>query len=148
MKWTTRDILLTLLLAILATGCAGLRTQDLSDLGDGTMRISSSDLLWQLERGPYFTNWNEASAYVDTLELGGHLDWRLPTSEELLDLYYVFDFGNAEESDQLEGIEGYFWVAEKDGTGYIGSWKDTEICEITRRFDPGTRGGYVRAVRP
>ena len=95
MKWTTRNILLTLLLAILATGCAGLRTQDLSDLGDGTMRISSSDLLWRLERGPYFTTWAEASAYVDTVKLGGHKDWRLPTSEELLDLYYVFDFGNA-----------------------------------------------------
>ena len=148
MKWTTRSILLTLLLAILATGCAGLRTQDLSDLGDGTMRISSSDLLWQLERGPYFTTWAEASDYVATLELGGHKDWRLPTSEELLDLYYVFDFGNAKESDQLEGIEGYYWVAEKDDTGYIGAWKDTDICEIDRRFNPGSRGGNVRAVRP
>jgi hypothetical protein len=147
MNTTKINTLLVLLAVALLAGCAGLRTPDLTDLGDGTMRISSSPLQWQLERSSYFNNWDEASAYVATLELGGHSDWRLPTSEELLDLYFVFDFGNAGKNDKLKKIEGFYWVAEKNGTGYLGSWQDTESCEITRQFNPGTRGGYVMAVR-
>ena len=149
MTTITRIILLIFLSSAILTGCAGLKTQDLTDLGDGTMRISSSPLQWQLARGPYFTTWEDASGYAASLELGGYADWRLPTSEELFDLIYVFDFGNARESGKIQGIDGYYWVSdEEEGTGFVGSWKDTEICEIDRRFNPGSRGGYVRAVRP
>ncbi len=138
-----------LLLAVtLLAGCAGLRNPDLTDLGDGTMHLSSSPFQWQLARSPSLSSWDVASKYVAALELGGHSDWRLPTREELLDLYFVFDFGNAKEGDKTGKINGYYWIAEKDDTGYIGTWKDGDSCEISRNFNTGDRGGYVRAVRP
>ena len=140
--------ILLLLAVTLLVGCAGIKKQDLTDRGDGTMQLSSSPLQWQLVRSPNISSWNDASKYVNSLELGGHNDWRLPTREELLDLHFVFDFGNAKEGDVVKKIEGYYWVAEKDGTGYIGSWKDGDSCEITRNFNAGSRGGHVRAVRP
>ena len=141
-------VILLFLAAISLTSCAGIRNPDLTGLGDGTMRLSSSSLQWQLARSPLFSSWDDASKYVAALELGGHSDWRLPTEDELLDLHNVFDFGNAKKGDIVEGIKGYYWVAEKDGTGYIGAWKDGDSCEITRSFNAGSRGGYVRAVRP
>lgn len=149
MRITGKSVLwLILTAALLLTGCSTLQTPDLTDLGDGTMRLKSSALQWQLERGPYFTSLDEASAYVTSLNLGGHSDWRLPTQDELLDLYTGFDFGNAGKIGKTKKIEGYYWVSGEMGIGYVGAWKDGQICEISRDFTPGNRGGYVWAVRP
>ena len=149
MRSTGKSILMLICTAaLLLTGCTALQTRNFADLGDGTMRLRDSALQWQLERGPYFTSWDAASAYVAKLNLGGHSDWRLPTEDELLELYTGFDFGNPGKVGKTKEIKGYYWVAEDQGIGYVGAWKDGQICEISRDFTPGNRGGYVWAVRP
>ena len=103
--------------------------------------------MWQKTRGPRFTSWEDADNYVKSLRIGGYSDWRLPTKEEFLELYFVFDFGNAKIEDQGLVMEGNYWSAEKDGGIFCGAWKDGDSCEISRNYQPATKG-YVRAVRP
>lgn len=142
-----KKILLPLLLVFLVTGCAGIGTPDLTETDDGIIVVSSSPLMWQKHRSNLFSSWEEADRYVKELELGGYTDWRLPTREELLDFYFVFDFGNADAGEYGIQIEGDYWSADKDGIGFSGGWKDGDFCEITRGYQPADQG-YVRAVRP
>lgn len=140
-------LLLLLALSSVLTGCAVTGPAALTDTGTGIIMTESSPLMWQKNRGQIFTSWVEATDYVNQLELGGYSDWRLPTREELLDLYFVFDFGDANAGELGMVIEGSYWSAEKDEVGFSGSWQDGDSCEITRKYQP-TGKGYVRAVRP
>ena len=47
-------------------------------------------LMWQRKPPPQPKTWLDAAAYCETLVLGGHQDWRLPSRLELLSL---FDYG-------------------------------------------------------
>ena len=141
------SFLIVLMLSFLINGCALIKTPNLTDNGAGILALSSSPLMWQKERGPQFSSWEEADNYVKNLELGGYSDWRLPTEEEFLQLYFLFDYGKAKADELGIEIEGNYWSADKDGLGFSGAWKDGEICEITRNFKPSTKG-YVRAIRP
>jgi hypothetical protein len=49
--------------------------------------------------------------------------------EEFLELYFVFDFGNAKAKDYGIIIEGKYWSADKDGLPFCGAWKDGDSCE-------------------
>lgn len=142
-----RKILIYTLLAFLATGCASVKTPDLTEVDDGIIKVESSELMWQKHRSQMFKSSEEADKYVKGLNLGGYSDWRLPTRDELLDFYFVFDFGDADAKDLGIKIEGDYWTSDEDGAGFSGGWKDGSFCEITRGFQPATKG-YVRAVRP
>jgi len=52
------------------------------DNNDGTITDNVTGLIWQKIDGGSMT-WEDAVAYADLLNLGGHQDWRLPTSDEL-----------------------------------------------------------------
>lgn len=135
-----------LFLAIVLAGCLA-KNSNFIDHGNGIIQVASSPLMWQQGRSPSFTSWNDAKEYADKLELGGYSDWRLPTKEEFLDLYFAFDFGKAKAGKDTIELEGNYWSAENDGIGYTGAWKDGETCEISRAYKKSTKG-YVRAVRP
>ncbi|MEN8136555.1 MAG: DUF1566 domain-containing protein [Thermodesulfobacteriota bacterium] len=134
------------LICLFIIGCALTGTTTLTTR-NGVMEASSSPLMWQQDRGPLFTSWEKANNYVNKLELGGYSDWRLPTKEEFLELYFAFDYGSANTRDLGIVIEGNFWSAEKGGMGFSGAWKDGDSCEISRDYKLA-RKGYVRAVRP
>jgi hypothetical protein len=55
-----------------------------SDNGDGTISDSSTGLMWQQgTAGRMMSSWEQALAYCENLNLGGHTDWRLPTIKEI-----------------------------------------------------------------
>ncbi len=136
------------LLLLSVGGCARVSSPGVTEAGSATIKVSTSPLMWQRERGPYFNDPDEARNYAEHLELGGYSDWRLPTRGEMLDFYYAFDFGSAQASKLGINIEGYYWVMDEDGTINAGSWCDGEICEISRSYRASPKGGFVRAVRP
>ncbi len=60
-----------------------------TDNGDGTVTDATTGLTWQQVPSSTDYTWQEAADYVDSLELGGHDDWRMPTAKEL---YSISDF--------------------------------------------------------
>ncbi len=49
---------------------------------DGVITDTKTGLQWAQDAGGKEMNWDEANAYVQSLKIGGHSDWRLPTKEE------------------------------------------------------------------
>jgi hypothetical protein len=64
-----------------SSSCTG--TCALEENGDGTATDPSSGLTWQATppSGVYY--WEDVKPYCDSLSLGGHSDWHLPTIGEL-----------------------------------------------------------------
>ena len=58
------------------------------DNGDGTQTDLETGLMWQKEIQSQ-RNWTNAISYCESLELGGHTDWRLPNAAELVSLFYA-----------------------------------------------------------
>lgn len=48
---------------------------------------SETGLIWTVEDSGSDSNWSQAKNYCESLTLGGHTDWRLPTLDELKGLY-------------------------------------------------------------
>jgi hypothetical protein len=146
MKTSVRKFLLVVLL-FLVVGCAGKTGgNDRFVLLDGEiLQETVSGQMWQVERSPRLKSFQEATAYVERLRLGGYDDWRLPTIYELYDLNFLFDL---HKNGAIElNREGNYWSGEKDGDGMIGAWAISDQCDPERQYEPG-RVGYVRAVRP
>jgi hypothetical protein len=67
-------------------GQSGLFENSFIDNGDGTVTDTSTGLMWQQATDPGFYAWEQALAYCENLNLGGHDDWRLPNRNELQSL--------------------------------------------------------------
>jgi hypothetical protein len=53
--------------------------------GDGTITDNVTGLMWQQDMGAKIS-WSAAFSKADTMKLGGHTDWRVPTIKELYSL--------------------------------------------------------------
>ncbi len=63
------------------------QAQQCVDNGDGTVTDNLMGLMWQkATAGPM--NWDTAMSYASGLSLGGHSGWRLPSRDELANLYH------------------------------------------------------------
>jgi len=57
------------------------------DNGDGTVTDNGTGLMWEkAPAGPM--KWDAATSYCSNLIRGGHSDWRLPSRDELMELYH------------------------------------------------------------
>ncbi|MCG3268557.1 DUF1566 domain-containing protein [Yoonia sp. I 8.24] len=56
---------------------------EFADNGDGTVTDAATGRMWQQSDDGARREWDDALAYCEALELGGHDDWYLPTSKEL-----------------------------------------------------------------
>ncbi len=55
--------------------------------GDGTVVDTQTGLQWAASDNGSSIDWPSAKRYAESLTLGGHSDWRLPTQDELYALY-------------------------------------------------------------
>lgn len=55
--------------------------------GDGTITDTKTVLMWAAKDNGSSINWYNAKAYCENYTGGGHTDWRLPTQDELANLY-------------------------------------------------------------
>ncbi|MDV7104562.1 DUF1566 domain-containing protein [Vibrio sp. TH_r3] len=53
-----------------------------TDNGDGTVTDNNTGLMWQQTPPSGKMSYDEAKAYVESLNIGGYTDWRLPTIKE------------------------------------------------------------------
>ena len=87
-------------------------------------------------------NWYDAVDYARNLKLGGFDDWRLPTIEELKELYKIQTICGIEKSDEF-----WFWSSSTSSENpksalYIGFFKG--ICGSG---DKSGSFGCIRCVR-
>jgi|694.fasta_scaffold00172_96 hypothetical protein len=106
----------------------------------GRLKFQSTNLVFviTIDIAPKSTeikaDWTEANLYCSFLEIDGHRDWRLPTLEELTQIY----------NSEHDFIDSYYWSAvEVDGWG---AWKQG-MLHGNQGYNSKDSSSYVRAVR-
>jgi hypothetical protein len=116
------------------------------DNGDGTITDTNSGLMWE-QSGLTAASWTGALSYCDSLNLGGHNDWRLPDRNELQSLvdatqgYLVIDttfFPDTQDSR--------YWSSTTVGTPSI-AWYVNFVEDGQVSYGYKSDNFYVRAVR-
>lgn len=116
--------------------------------GNGVVTDLSTGLSWCVldsyqELGGCI-NYDNAMAYIQSLDRGGFTDWRLPTSSELASIYKQEPFFPSSGTD-------WYWTSEAYAKGYhsvvnIVTTKPETVFE--RDYRTRDQCGAVRAVRP
>lgn len=101
------------------------------DNGDGTVTDLNTGLMWQQTPDYERYNYYDAFDYVESLEVGGYSDWRLPTIKELYSLLY--SNGELDASD-TENSQPYlydeYFDFEYDNQAYAGQyWSSTKYVK-------------------
>jgi hypothetical protein len=78
------------------------------DNGDGTVTDQVTGLMWQKTDGGEMT-WERAKEYARKLQLGGHVDWRLPYSIELFSIMDHGRHGPAMNTAYFARTEARYW---------------------------------------
>ena len=79
------------------------------DNGDGTITDSATGLMWQMADDGRTRDWEEALSYAESLELGGHDDWRLPNAKELQS---IVDYTKSPQTTGTPAIDDLFVLTE------------------------------------
>ncbi|WP_428624841.1 DUF1566 domain-containing protein [Sedimenticola sp.] len=81
------------------------------DNGDGTVTDPITGLTWQQAHHTKRLGWSSAKAQCESLNLGGHTDWRLPNIKEL---YSIADFAGA--TGRRPFLDPLFEIHEPDAS--------------------------------
>jgi len=63
------------------------QTKNTNHVVESTWTDTTTGLIWTKKDNGSDVNWNQASAYCQSLRLGGNSDWRLPTIDEFNGIY-------------------------------------------------------------
>ncbi|MCX6308691.1 MAG: DUF1566 domain-containing protein, partial [Bacteroidia bacterium] len=130
-----------------------LNPMSFKDNGNGTITDNNTKLIWQKTDGGEMT-YEKAINYADTMMLGGYLDWRLPTAQELFSIHYYENNKPALNTTFFtKTLAEYWWSSDKqvdnatniwsaNAGGGVGNHAKTETLSAG-----GTRLFHVRAVR-
>jgi len=150
-----KDFMFFGVLLILA-GCSGVghdlssttadRRDHLVDLGNGICQQTNNGLMWQIDKSPQYSTWQEASRYAENLDLGGFTDWRLPTKDELYMLHYISELRG--DTDCMMKLSGSYWSEPPGQQAISGRWESYPLCGGNEFKYVITDQGFVRAVRP
>ena len=87
----------------------------------------------------------EVEEYLAVLNADSEGDWRLPTKDELFELYNLFDL--KKNGDIALKLEGNYWISTEKDEMIPATWEIGDQCE-PERFFYEKQFGRVRAVRP
>jgi hypothetical protein len=118
-----------------------------ADNGDGTVTDTSTGLMWQQQAGSSTQTWEQALAYCEGLNLGGHTDWRLPTFKELRSLVDYSLYGPAINATYFpNAAASWYWSSTTDAGSTSRAW-GVYFSNGYARNDSKDANNYVRAVR-
>lgn len=145
----TRLFCLSVIVVMALTASTALTTQ--AHAGEAVLTSVSEDLfqnkrngqMWQVQKSKRLRSQAEVTTYLNKLNTGKYQDWRLPTKQELYDLFSFFDLKLY--GDVRIQLEGNYWL-ENDGM-MAGAWEIGDQCGPSRSFYT-KKTGYVRAIRP
>jgi len=121
-----------------------------ADTGSGTIVDLASGLMWMKGDSGAGMNWEDALAYAESLNAGGHDDWRLPDAKELQS---IVDYTRAPDATDPAAVgpaihpifeitedESWFWTSttHSDGPNHWAAY----ICfgqGTGLQFNPQTR---------
>lgn len=116
-----------------------------TDNGDGTVTDNVTGLMWQQDPGEKMT-WEEAVENLESFELGGYDDWRLPTVKEL---YSLVQFNGSTGQSADESVPYFdtdyfdFTYGDETGERFIDSQMATStIYESTTMNGNSTMFGF------
>lgn len=116
-------------------------------VGENICQEIGTGRMWQNSREGLVLSAEAAQQSTMALNLGGYTDWRLPTRDELFDLYYIF-FWKKNGGCSMNN-SGNYWIVDDEGTPLPGHWETYFLCAPEHRFIRSlSTKGYVRAVRP
>ncbi|WP_028580182.1 Lcl domain-containing protein [Desulfogranum japonicum] len=134
-------------LTISLTGCAEKKLL-LQPTENGSICLNvNSGKMWQTDKGGPFSSLQEAQLYAEALQLGGYDDWRLPSTEEMFQLFHLSFWQQNTQCNLNQN--GEFWSISKDGKAQIGHWETYILCDPEFTYVKTVKPkGYVRAIRP
>ncbi len=112
--------------------------------GDQYFQNNKNNTMWTNERSKKISDFSKVQQYIDNLNKGQFNDWRLPTKQELFDLFEIFDLKN--NGEVKVRVEGRYWLVNEEGITTVGTWEIGDGCGPERNFYSGEKG-YIRAVR-
>jgi len=115
--------------------------------GEGMCQEYKSGKLWQVDKEGPFASKAEAEQYAADLKLGGHNDWRLPTTHELYNLFQMCYWKN--NGDCIMDHRGEYWTVSEEKESVLGHWETYMVCSPEFKYVRAIKpNGYVRAIRP
>jgi len=130
-----------------------------TDNGNGTVTDNNTGLIWQKEDDENLYNWYQASGtyhatynsssqnVCGSLNLGGHLDWRLPTKKELMSIVdYGLPYRTINTTYFPNAHASYYWSSTNYASQSIYAW-DVFFDYGSVSFWYKSNSMYVRCVR-
>lgn len=103
-----------------------------TDNGDGTVTDNNTGLMWQQTPPSDKMTYDEALAYVESLEIGGYTDWRLPTIKESFSIAMLG--GSLDAQDITNAVPyidtDYFDFFYDENRPYTGSYWTSSVTEM------------------
>lgn len=144
--WFLTGLRVVLVLFLVTFGqYPGFAAERLEKISPSVFLDGKTGRMWQLERSKRIREAGDAQDFLRELNKGEYGDWRLPTRQELFDLFQAFDL--KEFGEVKIQIEGRYWLRTDAGEISVGSWEIGDGCGPERRYYEG-KAGYVRAIRP
>ena len=115
------------------------------DNQDGTVTDTCTGLMWQQESNISF-EWCVALDYANSLNFGGHSDWRMPNIREL---YSIVDYSRLKFTDPVFSVlPNAYWSSTHTFAGPSVAWAISFATGTIGPIDVSLGSGvFVRAVR-
>jgi len=119
----------------------------LKAVGNNICQDVVTGLFWQVGHSDEVDSYAAASDYAGNLDLEGHQDWRLPTSDELYTLHDLIE-GKLTGDCVIKDKGMSFWTGENARWGQVGYWHTYPLCGGIDYEYVKQKIGVARAVRP
>jgi len=119
-----------------------------TDNGDGTVTDKVTGLMWQQQGDGTQRTWSDAGTYCSNLSLGGHSDWRLPATMELLSIvdYGIYPGPTIDATFFPNAYDDWYWSSTAYSYNAATVW-DVGFDGGTNYNDVASTTDYVRCVR-
>jgi hypothetical protein len=129
-----------------ALDCASTAVSSYTDNGDGTVTDTITGLAWQ-QTGSSNKTWEQALAYCEGLNLGGHTDWRMPNIKELRSLVdYSLHKPAINTMYFPDTVSPFYWSSTTFPTNTSSAW-GLHFDDGDDHYGNKFGSFYVRAVR-
>ncbi|WP_027185371.1 DUF1566 domain-containing protein [Desulfovibrio inopinatus] len=120
--------------------------QSFTDNGDGTVTDNITGLVWAQDDDGEGHTWYEAVEYCDALTLGGFSDWRLPTTNEFINLA-DFSRYSPPVPPYFYFTTGWYWTSNSVASDDSLAWKIGFNATLDQHHTSKTSYYRIRCVR-